>query len=336
MRIKIHFWSFVAALLVVMSSTAMADSFGEGASQFTIDFTPIGNAGNSADPLTGRGAVSYDYRMGTYAISQDQVNAAIAAGLENVSTDTLHDAIKLRSASTSPATLASWYEAAAFVNFLNTSKGYQAAYNLSFSSGVWTMSLWDVSQTDGVNLYRNKSAIYVLPSLDEFYKAAYYDPNKGGGGGYWLYTTGSDTAPQPVGGAGWNYGGYGTNAGTTVWNIASWSGSAATTGAGGLSPYGTMGQGGNVAQWLETAVDEINDDATENRIATGYHFASPVVDDATQLGYWSNSSPTLETDEVGFRVAAVPEPSTYALVILGGIVALFSCMKRRFGRAMPF
>ncbi len=317
------------AVMLIPWANAAADTFGSGATQFTIDFTPIGNPGNTPDLLTGRGSVSYDFRMGTYAISQDQVNAAIAAGLQNVSTDTLHDAIKLRSASTSPATLASWYEAAAFVNFLNTIKGYQPAYNLSFESGVWSMTLWEASQTDGINLYRNKSAVYVLPSLDEFYKAAYYDPSKGPDGGYWLYTTGSDTAPLPVGGAGWNYGGFGTEAGTTVWNIASWSGSAATTGAGGLSPYGTMGQGGNVAQWLETAVDQMNDDAAENRIATGYHFASPVTEDATQLGFWSNSAPTLETDEVGFRVAAVPEPSTYALVLLGGAASAWFMKRRR-------
>jgi hypothetical protein len=90
-----------------------------------------------------------------------------------------------------------------------------------------------------------------------------------------------------------------------------------------------MGQGGNVAQWLETAVDQMNDDAAENRIATGYHFASPVTQDATQLGFWSNSAPTLETDEVGFRVAAVPEPSTYALVLLGGAASVWFMKRRR-------
>ena len=35
-----------------------------------------------------------------------------------------------------------------------------------------------------------------MTSEDEWYKAAYYDPNKNGvGPGYWLYPTKSDTAP---------------------------------------------------------------------------------------------------------------------------------------------
>lgn len=50
---------------------------------------------------------------------------------------------------------------------------------------------------DASNQYRNSLAKYVLPSFNEWYKAAYYDPNKPAGG-YWIYPTGSDTAPTLV------------------------------------------------------------------------------------------------------------------------------------------
>ena len=65
------------------------------------------------------------------------------------------------------------------------------------------MTLWTPGDAgyDASNLFRNRNAFYFLPSENEFYKAAYFDPNKPGGAGYWLYATGSDTAPTPVTGA---------------------------------------------------------------------------------------------------------------------------------------
>jgi hypothetical protein len=106
------------------------------------------------------------------------------------------------------------------------------------------MALWPTNQAwtnGGTNFYRNANCVYFLPSNNEWYKAAYYDPNKNNGtGGYWLYPTGSSNAPTAVAS--------GTAAGTAVYNQSA---PASVFEAGGLSPYGTMGQGGNVGQWLE-------------------------------------------------------------------------------------
>ena len=68
-----------------------------------------------------------------------------------------------------------WYEAATFVNWLNTSSGGTAAYKFSGT----TFQLWDAGDTldyDSSNPYRSRRAKYCLPSVDEWYKAAYYDP----------------------------------------------------------------------------------------------------------------------------------------------------------------
>ena len=48
------------------------------------------------------------------------------------------------------------------------------------------------------SLLRKANAKYVIPSENEWYKSAYYDPNKGGSGvaGYWLYDTRSDSTPS--------------------------------------------------------------------------------------------------------------------------------------------
>ena len=298
---KVHSASFVVAVLFATFTfstqlSAQADTFGTSGNEFTIDFVNISNAGNIADSTT-YGAVPYEYRASTYEITQDAITKATASGMANVTAGAW--------TGNQPAATISWYEAAAFVNFLNTSSGKTAAYNLTYS-GSWSMALWSSDQawtTGGTNRYRNKDAYYFLPSENEWYKAAYYNA---AGTNYFLYPTASSTAPTAVAS--------GTNAGTAVYD------SAATNPAivdivGGLSPYGTMGQGGNVFEWNESAFDGSNSSSSEGRAIRG--------------GGWSDAEgelrssarnfgvPSSESFNVGFRVASVPEPSTYVLVLMG-------------------
>ena len=83
---------------------------------------------------------------------------------------------------------------------------------------------------NAANPFRNSQAQYFLPNVDEWYKAAYYDPTSGV---YFDYPTGSDSAPTAVAS--------GTAAGTAVYDAQV--GPADITLAGGLSPYGTMARG---------------------------------------------------------------------------------------------
>ena len=72
------------ALGIVGIGTAQADTWRSGPFNFTLDFVDIGDAGNAADTaylnndlvLTSHGAVSYDYRMSAYEISQNNLRAA--------------------------------------------------------------------------------------------------------------------------------------------------------------------------------------------------------------------------------------------------------------------
>ena len=165
---------FVAILFVALTlatqPSAQADTFGSGANTFTIDFVSVGNTNNAAD-ATGYGAVPYEYRVGTYEITQDAITKATASGLANVTAGAW--------SGNQPAANISWYEAAAFVNWLNTSTGKTAAYDLAWDGSAWSMNLWSSGQAwqlGGENLYRNKDAYYFLPSENEWYKAAYYNP----------------------------------------------------------------------------------------------------------------------------------------------------------------
>jgi len=292
----------VAALYAMESTPPVppttTDTFGSGTNQFGIDFVTVGNPGNSND-TTGYGGVPYSYRIGKYTISQNQVDAATRNGLQNVTAGAW--------SGDQPAANISWYEAAAYVNWLNTSQGYRPAYNLTFTNGAWSMALWPISPDTngnvawtlgGTNLFRNARCHYFLPSENEWYKAAYYDPNKNGGsGGYWLYPTGSDTAPTPVAS--------GTAAATAVYNQPWETGPASVFQAGGLSDYGTMGQIGNVWQWEENAYTGYNIDPSAIRgIRSGIWHAASYLSALNREGYGEANN---GYSNVGFRIASVDD-----------------------------
>ncbi len=287
-----------AAVTLSIQSSAQADTFGTSGNEFTIDFVNIGNTGNAADTTT-YGAVPYEYRASIYEISQDAITKATASGMANVTAGPW--------TGNQPAANISWYEAAAFVNFLNTSSGKTAAYDLSWSGTAWSMALWSSEQAwtaGGTNLYRNKDAFYFLPSENEWYKAAYYNP---AGTNYFLYPTGSDTAPTPVAS--------GTNGGSAVFQGVA-SVPATVDSVGAWSPYGTMGQGGNVIEWNESAFDGSNSSSSGDRAVRGGGWGSSGKSLRSSARFVDD--PASEYNNVGFRVASVPEPSTYALLLMAG------------------
>jgi len=312
--------AFALAFVLLSPAPSRADTFGSGSNSFEISFVQISQTNNATDPASGSryGAVPYEYRTSINEISQNMITKATASGLANVTAGAWTN-------QNQPAANINWYEAAAFVNFLNTNSGKTAAYNLSWSGTAWSMTLQSSSNAwtlGGTNLYRNKDAYYFLPSENEWYKAAYYNP---AGSNYFLYPTASSSVPTPVAsGTG------GTNAGTAVFFLGG-SGitntaPAVVTAAGGRSPYGTMGQGGNVRDWIETAADGLNNSPTELRSMLGGFWG----DEAFVLSSTNRYSrdPLGENNWLGFRVASVPEPSTYALLLLGA-GAMYLWKRRR-------
>ena len=307
----------------------MLQTFGSGSDAFSIEFVEIGSPGNVTDSRTYNywgsttGSVSYVYNLGKYEISRNQIEKANAGGGLGIS---LYDMTSLGgNGGNRPATGISWNEAARFVNWLNTSKGYQAAYNFTTSGSNDNIALWSSGAAgyDANNPYRNSLALYVLPSMDEWHKGAY-----GSSGGTWYdYATGSNSPPSAVSG--------GTSGAVYGQSSSNPSGPADVTDAGGLSSFGTMAQGGNVWEWTENSYDWwtensydlANTSGADERFVRGGGAINTLIDmAATGASY---NSPGGTWWDLGFRVAMVPEPGSGALLMVGMSGLMIFCRLRR-------
>lgn len=308
-------------LFCTVAQAEIIDSFGSGTNQFTMTFVPIGNPGNAGD-TTGNpnsaGSVAYNYNMGKYEVSRDMINKANAAG--NLGITLLNwegFGIPAGNGPNRTANGVTWNEAARYVNWLNTTKGFAPAYKFALQPGEAgyeanaNILLWQAGDAgyNPNNAFRNSQARYCLPSMDEWYKAAYYDPSaNSGAGGYWDFATGSDLEPTAVSG--------GTAANTAVFNQPFSQGPADIDNAGGLSPYGVMGMGGNDFEWEETTFNLLNSSPLADRGLRGGNFDGPSL--FLRAYFRSGGSPSVEGfPGIGFRVASIPEPSSAALLMIG-------------------
>ncbi len=290
---------FLVGLTQSLSRDGWADVFGHGQQQFEIEFVTIGHPGNSPDldnqpnswygpppnPIPV-GDVPYVFRMGKYEITRDVVEKANALGDLGITLFDMTDAGG--NGPEQPATGINWYEAAVFANWLNISTGHPEAYKFESDS----FALWDSGDVgfNPNNPFRNHLAHYFIPSVDEWYKAAFYD---GEATTYHEFATGSDIPPTPVAS--------GTTPGTAVYHQRF---PAPSQAAGGLSPYGTMGQSGNVWEWEETEFDHSNDRASAERGLRSGNWD----DNAEHISasYRNPFFPWIENqfNSFGFRVAA--------------------------------
>jgi len=309
--------------LWAIGDTTFADTFGTGSYSFTIDFAFVRDAGNPDYvesspyyPFDGPvGGVAYDFRMGVTEVPQDWMTRAA-------------NVIPEPSIGQQPATNVSWRRAAAFVNWLNTSTGHQPAYWFGPGGGgdvsQWSSDeAWDNDPGPGVelNMWRHKDAYYFLPSDDEWFKAAFYK-NPGYPGpraDYWAFATATDSPPLPVTG--------GTTYATAVFDRARNS-PAPVNEDGGLSAYGTRGQNGNVAEWLEVDDGPVFRNRGGSWASTSFELSL-----RGNTYTYGNSSSSAGSPYIGFRVASVPEPSC-AMLLLGSSAVLLQRMRRSACRAL--
>jgi sulfatase modifying factor 1 len=302
-----------------------------------IAWSHIGNPGNSADPRDGDhrvtfvehfGAVPYEYEMGTYEVTASQYVEFLNAK-DPTGTNALGLFVALGSSTIEgfrysaanpvgskyfavagrenlPATPISRHNAMRFANWLNNGQG-----NGDTETGAYTMGALGPG---GVPIVQpsthNPGATIRLPTENEWYKAAYYNPALDS---YFKFPTSSDSPPID-------------SAPTALPNHANYeqhSSFLTAVGAysGTTSPYGLFDMAGNAEEWVETLMSD--------------------GDGVTRGGHWHSAEKQLLFDFRqfilpyngiyinGFRLVAVPEPSTYVMAAMGIVALLFA--RRRKG-----
>lgn len=324
--------------LLLVSQIAVAQS-----PLISLQTVRVGDAGNAADS-TGFGAVGYEYEIGKYEVTIGQYatflnsvasaatnnyiinlwNSNMAAdlniaGISRSGSGTLASPYSYSTigGSNRPIAYVSWFDAARFANWMNNG----ATNGASTETGAYMLN----GATNGNTVTRNEGSLWHLPSENEWYKAAYY---KGGGtnAGYWLYPTKSSLVPSNnIGGltnqANYKYAKFDQSLGQTFHIFAVTVSSVYSTDQNYLtsvgafsnssSAYGTFDQGGNVKEWTESAF------GLDRYVMRGGSWESSGATNLSSARV-ENHTASWEFASYGFRVATVPEPSTYALLLLAG------------------
>lgn len=325
-------------------------------SAVTIDLVPVGDPGNPNDPSDGDqnvdgvqnyGAVDYSYSIGKYEVTNEQyaeflnsVAATDTYGLYHTGMGSDDRAGIIQSGSSGsytysvkpnmgdkPVNYIRFYDAVRFVNWLENGQPAGAQGAGTTETGSYTL-FTDGGATTNVSA-RVAGTTWVIPTENEWYKAAYYDPTASGTTNYWLYPTRSDSAPTA---ATANAAGDISNPGANVANYnsgADWNGqngNVTTVGSAGplsASYYGTYDQGGNVWEWNE------QDFFAGGRGRRGGFWFN--IEDYLQSHWRSLNSPDMDQDDrIGFRVAfMIPEPSCFGVVLIAAMGLCVWRMRRR-------
>lgn len=306
-----------------------------------IALVPVGNPGSANDPATGYGRVDYAYDIGKYDVTAGQycefLNAVAATGdpqnLYNPNmTSSLGGCGIMRTYNNPtglfvyatfknanfPVNFVSFWDACRFTNWLQNNQPTGPEGPGTTETGAYDLTVPDRIVNNTVT--RSEDAIWVIPSEDEWYKAAYYDPDRGGEGGYWQFPTRSNNSPHnnlanaakvPNGA---NY---------YISNFADPRNRLTAVGAFSASPgpYGTFDQGGDVSQWNDTAIGGRYRGIRGGDYEMGADFLR------ADCRMFSDPA-TSESFFLGFRVAQLPEPISASLLGLGAAGML---LRRRCG-----
>jgi hypothetical protein len=327
------------------------------------DWVQIGAVGNApytgfSDPLSptyGRGEVDYSYSLTRTEISTQQwvdfLNAAHARPdpLPLASSTWIDPPIlwggqidpnytgpgtryrvrqDIPNAGMIPASGVQWRECAILCNWLNSGQNPAAA---SFLAGAYDVSTF----TGGFPTFNDQrqhtpGAHYWIPTLDEYLKGAFYDPNGYGPGQarWWQYPDRSDTpliyGPPP------SFGGDGTGQANAGFSLPGQLQNQIPLGSYPTvqSPWGLLDLAGGSGEFLE---DTWGDASEMYRMVDGSYRGTDGGDYLDQLTRWGSLSPNLAHPDFGLRLASdVPAP--------GGLVPFFAgacVLARRPRRSQP-
>jgi formylglycine-generating enzyme required for sulfatase activity len=304
--------------------------FASSAIAAPIQWVPIGDPGNAPDTATNCqaadcGSVSYTYFIAKHEVTNAQYVEFLNAVAADDPNGLYHAAMGTGSYGTGitrsgvsgsysymatpgredlPVALVSFYDSLRFANWLHNGRPMGPQGDATTENGAYTITLAGIS---GNSIARKPDARVFLPSENEWYKAAYYDPVSAS---YFEFPTGANTNPlaEPPPG--------GVNSANTLGALSGdifnplfnpFTEVGAYVGSAG--PYGTFDQGGNVREWNEATF-------FSHRVARGGSWVGG--SGFLAASTWQSEPPSTELNYIGFRVASfVPEPGTGLLVLTG-------------------
>ena len=344
--------SFAGAVALVV--------FGLLTSASAADFTwqQVGSIGNAANPATGLGRVTENFKISAYetTIAQyaDFLNNSYAGkqglyGVYNPNIGSRFSTIPSGGAgvgitqtgsagnfnysvvsgfANKPVNNITWFTAARFVNWYANGESGSAT---ATETGSYTLV---GGQTSGNIAARNANAKVFLPSADEWTKAAFYDPKTQS---YSTWPTQSNTRPtatlptaneQITAANTANYNPQTVGVTTKMTNVGTYVNTTST--------YGLFDMTGNVNEMTDTAQ---SGDATKFQ-ALGGSWASTA---STLDSFYSSANvgefkaDDVQTGAMGFRVAAVavPEPGNMVAAAMGiaGLVGVQLAKRRKLALA---
>ncbi len=316
----------VCATLVSIASAAIIETVG------------VGNVGNPPD-TTGFGAVSYAYDIGKYEVTAGQyaefLNAVAATDtyqlydtrmwssgfgckIERIGDSGGYTYSVASDRADRPVNLVSWGDAARFANWLHNGQPSGPQDPSTTEDGSYFVN-GAMTNAELAAIVRKPDATWVIPTVDEWYKAAYHE-NDGVTGNYFEFPTRDDATPSndlvdpdPGNNATFNDNG---------WTIGSpYYRTEAGEHENSESPYGTFDQGGNIYEWNETLV---HPGQTDDRGLWGGSF-NDGVDILRASRTFVGSLPDQNNLLVGFRVARLsseppcgPDATLFARCRRGG------------------
>lgn len=326
-----------------------------------IDFVRVGAVGNA--PYTGgglyvnnRGRVDYEYSIGKFEVTTAQWVEFMNAAFDRPASDRIPFAFspaQWAAQATSPNTPGAqrwvvpagremlpvggldWRTCAIYANWLHNDK---ATNREAFLSGAYDVGTFGYVGTGSLftdQITRSPGARYWIPSLDEWMKAAHYDPNKqnsdGSVGGWWTYANGSDTpfvyGPPGVRSSTGGFSGpdpngpFATaNSGWDAPNFPGFSPFLIPLGSYDVtSPWGLYDMAGGIAEWTEGIFVVTGDSFPTERLLEGSGWASLAGGDVLRA-VGGGAPPSISYTQSGLRIASnVPSPGlgSLGLVLIG-------------------
>lgn len=326
---------------------ACASARADGPPNYDFQWATVGAPGNTAYDggssglFAGRGSVGYSYRITKHEISTAQyleflntfstdlgdpylLSQAWGGFVQDSSYTGPGRKYKLETPSSGawPVVGISWRNAARYCNWLQNGKSPTLA---ALASGAYDASTFgtdsDGKVTDAPT--HLPGAQYWIPTLDEWMKAAHFDPQRYGPGqpGYWNYVNSTDLPLVPgLPGVGQTSAGFSTNEEARQIPLGAY--------ADQVSPWGLLDLSGGGEEWTETSLraDDRKDRWYDGR-AFGEFGDLPWDVDSIELA--GATLATINGGDSTFRiVSAVPAPSGVVAFMIPALLAVTRRRKR--------